>query len=370
MMAQHGSELKVLHAIQNLELGGGPASAVSLVNALAEDPKHEVHLLAGEGPIARRISDQVNFHSLPTSKFVVPQVRWIAHLVGQLKPDVVHVHGARFAVQVRIARWRAKWQCPIVVTQHSNGFRFVPDRFAGKLLNSVSAHVIALTELSRDRLVKDGIDTSKISVIPHPFQISELPDRVDEPGRSGDRERFGAKASEMVVLVASRLVERKGLHDFINAMSHVRAAKSDAIGLIAGAGPLSADLQKLVEDSAAPDAVRLLGYQADMKGLLGAADVVLFLSEEEVLPMFVVEAMANGVPVVARRIPAVESLIQHGVNGVLVNDVEQASGEVIRLLNDVTERTRISESALQVVKERFATPVVVEKTVSLYQSLV
>lgn len=365
----HGSNLKVLHAIQNLELGGGPASAVSLVNALAAKPELEMHFLARMGPMATRLSEQVSFHQVPDSRFILSRTRYVANLIRWIKPDVIHVHGARFALQVKAACWRTKWHCPIVVTQHSNGFRFVPDRLAGKLLDRVSSRVVALTEQSRDRLTGDGVTYSKISVIPHPFETIELSDLKDDYGRSAAKAGFGVDESQAIILVASRLVAGKGLHDFVRAVSNVHATNPDTVGLIAGAGPFSSELQKLANDSVDPDAVRFVGYQSDVKRLIGIADVVLFLSEEEVLPMFVVESMAYGIPVVARRIPAVQSLIEDGVSGILVNDVDQATDAVINLLNDADERSRIANSALQVVQERFATPVIVGKTISLYRHL-
>jgi glycosyltransferase involved in cell wall biosynthesis len=110
-----------------------------------------------------------------------------------------------------------------------------------------------------------------------------------------ERERFGFLKSGPVVLMVSALIASKNVADGIAAVARL----ADANLVVAGDGPLRADLQKLAEELLPGRYWQLTVPVADMPALYRSADVFMHLSTDESFGNVFVEAMASGLPVVA-----------------------------------------------------------------------
>lgn len=82
--------------------------------------------------------------------------------------------------------------------------------------------------------------------------------------------------------------------------------------VICGRGPLMEAHKELAQSLGVGDRVILTGYRTDVADFYKMADVFLFPSFREGLPVAVMEAMANGLPVVATRIRGSSDLVQQG----------------------------------------------------------
>src|SRR5699024_898347 len=85
--------------------------------------------------------------------------------------------------------------------------------------------------------------------------------------------------------------------------------------IIIGQGPLERDLKTKVQNSELKNKVLFLGYQENISELLNIADVFIFPSFREGLPVSIMEAMANGLPILASNIRGNKDLVTDGVNG-------------------------------------------------------
>ena len=104
---------------------------------------------------------------------------------------------------------------------------------------------------------------------------------------------------------------------------------------IAGSGDLENELKQQVQELGIADRVCFLGYRRDIGELCSKADVFLFPSLQEGLPVALMEAMAAGLPVVASDIRGNRDLIVHGKGGLLVepHDVAGFTRAISELLN-------------------------------------
>ena len=82
--------------------------------------------------------------------------------------------------------------------------------------------------------------------------------------------------------------------------------------VICGRGPLMKTHKELAQSLGVSDRVILTGYRTDVADFYKMADVFLFPSFREGLPVAVMEAMASGLPVIATRIRGSSDLVQHG----------------------------------------------------------
>ena len=156
----------------------------------------------------------------------------------------------------------------------------------------------------------------------------------------------GAETEEQSVprlLSVGRLVEKKGFHLLIDAVSSLREAGVVVEADIAGDGPMAADLERQIQRLGVQDQVRLLGArtQAEVRELLGTHDVFVapFVvgrdGNADGLPTVLLEAMARGIRCVAADVTAVGEVIRTGETGWLV-----PSGDAVALTDAVSEAVR------------------------------
>ena len=171
---------------------------------------------------------------------------------------------------------------------------------------------LAMTEFSRDRLVRAGYPAAKIAVLPNSVP---LPRRTHTP------------TDGQYLAFAGRLSEEKGLRTLIEA---ARQCPEVPISL-AGDGPLAAELRELASRN-----VTFRGRldQADMQRFYARArGVVLPSTCFEMCPLTILEAMAAGLPVIASQTGGLGELVDDGRTGTLVPRGEaQPLAEAMRRL--------------------------------------
>ena len=106
--------------------------------------------------------------------------------------------------------------------------------------------------------------------------------------------------------------------------------------VIVGEGDARSELETTIAGLKRTDRIKLLGYRPDMLAIYEAMDTLVLNSLREGLPNVVLEAMAMEVPVVATRIAGIPRLIEHNVNGLLLEPGD--SGHLERSLRQLLDR--------------------------------
>lgn len=117
--------------------------------------------------------------------------------------------------------------------------------------------------------------------------------------------------------------------------------------------------------------VQVLGHRADAAELVAAFDAVLLPSLYEGLPYSLLEAMAQGVPVVASEVTGNRDAIEHGRSGFLVGvgDVGGFARHVLELLGDAALRARLGKAARRRVAAEFSQERFLRNMAELYEGL-
>ena len=116
--------------------------------------------------------------------------------------------------------------------------------------------------------------------------------------------------------------------------------------------------------------MRFLGWRSDVQVVYAASDVVVLTSDNEGMPVTLIEAATLGVPAVATRVGSVDEVVIDGETGLLTSaDPSELAAAVGRLLADPERRERMGTAAAAVAKERFGTERLVRDTADLYRSL-
>ena len=114
-----------------------------------------------------------------------------------------------------------------------------------------------------------------------------------------------------------RLVAAKGFQYLIEALALALPEFPHACLAIAGTGELASDLRSTARRHGVEHAVRFLGYQADVNGVLDACDMLVMSSLSETLGYALLEAMAHELPAVGTTVGGIPEVIVPGETGLL-----------------------------------------------------
>ena len=183
-----------------------------------------------------------------------------------------------------------------------------------------ATRVVAVSTPLRDFAVRMGATPEHVRVIPNGIDSSIFHPR----DQVQCRRKWDIPADARIVLSAGSLIERKGHHRALEAVSGLLAERMPVQLLIAGGAGREDDyekqLRRQIKDLGCEDAVRLLGpvYPAEMAELMSAADVLCLASSREGWPNVVNEALACGTPVVATAVGSVPEMLADSSLGYVV----------------------------------------------------
>ena len=367
------------------------AKAFSLVNFVLPLMKRlrevgfEVEALTGSDGFEERIkAEGFRVHAWHMDHTFNPLILWgarreLAEFLAQHEYDIVHTH-CSFAgiIGNPVAYSRTK---TLIYTQH--GF-FVHEGL-GRVQRRVWleiekvglrwAHkVICVSQAERDLALTLGVgEPEKFFYVPgagvrtEQFRLNEA-ERARR--RQAIRESLNIGPRETVMLTVSRLTWDKGYKEMVEAVGRLRGEGYAFKFLAAGSGKDKAGIRRLIEDRGLSDDFLLLGWRDDVVDLYCAADIFVFASHREGLPIAPIEAMASGLPVVASDIPGCCEEIEHGKSGLLypVRDVGALTESLRQLLDDPALCRRLGREAAKRA-ELFDLQRVLDLQVGLYKQL-
>jgi glycosyltransferase involved in cell wall biosynthesis len=150
-------------------------------------------------------------------------------------------------------------------------------------------------------------------------------------------------------------------------MLEAMARQPEGVLLVAGEGPLKAELQSQSESLGTR--VRFLGLREDVPDLMNACDGFVMSSIVEGLPMVLIEAALAGLPTVATDAGGVREVIREGQTGWVVppGDATALAEAMQRLTSlPVAVRHQMGESARRDAEERFHLSEVASRWERLY----
>lgn len=173
------------------------------------------------------------------------------------------------------------------------------------------------------------------------------------------------RQDEKVIISVGEMTANKNHRTIIKALTLSRLGNVHYI--IVGSGVCRPKLERYAARLNISSRVHFLGYRSDIAALLHAADVFVFPSYREGLPVALMEAMAAGVPVVASRIRGNVDLVEDGVNGFLCDPQDAADfAEKINLLADNVELREKMGNSNRMAIQKFDTEIVIRELQNIY----
>ncbi|MDO8421538.1 MAG: glycosyltransferase [Parvibaculum sp.] len=148
----------------------------------------------------------------------------------------------------------------------------------------------------------------------------------------------------VAVLYVAVMERRKRHRELIAAMIPLLKERPGIHLFLAGDGPESVILRRMVEDADCKGSVSFLGFRDDIATVISAADICVFSSEREGLPRSIVQYAMCGKPIVATALPGIDLVVREGENGYVVpsDDFTGLVQHVSHLCDDAIKRQEMS----------------------------
>ena len=273
--------------------------------------------------------------------------------------DILHCHTPVGAMLTRLAAKQAR-KCGTRVFYTAHGFHFYKGAPAinwllyypaEKWLSRYTDVLITINKEDYERA--KGFKSGRVCYVPG-VGIDLKKFHVGYVDKAEKRKEIGVGADDFVLLSVGELIPCKNHEVVIRAMSVLKQnSELNPIQLvICGQGTYESDLKRLAEELRVSDHVRFLGYRNDISELCNCADLFVFMSHQEGLPVALMEAMACGLPVVCSNIRGNTDLIADGVTGLIADNTPEKLAESINTMRkDTALRDRLATAALQKIKQ-------------------
>lgn len=294
--------------------------------------------------------------------------RRISQIIKCEKPNIVHLHVSekgsvyrKKMIAVKANRAGAK----VVLHMHGGSFfKFYKegndrDRRITQQLLLLSDVILVLGEAYKEQLCEIGAPCEKIVIVPNGVDVSE----------SNPYE----KTSNEIIYMGG-ITQEKGILDLLDAVKTI----SDSFPEDASVwlyGPLSSlDINEEISIRGLGDKVFYGGVVSGSKksDVLSRAGYSILPSHFEVLPMAVLETMAQGIPTLSTKVGMVEDIIKDGLNGFLClpNNVDNLTNSITSLLSlSDARRKSVSQCAYETVAAHFSTEVHIDRILAVYDEL-
>jgi glycosyltransferase involved in cell wall biosynthesis len=217
------------------------------------------------------------------------------------------------------------------------GFRSLPPWYRHAALRWVQRVVVNSRALASE-LDDLGLPPERVLVLPNCVARAE-PVAWDDAPRALQELGFAAGTSVFASVGNIRRVKNQAL--FVRALARVIARRPEARGLVIGETLLGEErvqeeLEAEIGRLGLEDKIVLAGFQRDVRRLVRRTAALCLSSDSEGMPNVVLEAMAEGVPVVATAVGGVPEVVRPGNTGQLVppGDEEALAGAMLRVLDE------------------------------------
>ncbi|WP_116186103.1 glycosyltransferase family 4 protein [Pectobacterium aquaticum] len=364
--------MKVLYIITKAsEIGGAQVHVKDLSERLLKDG-HSVEVIVGEyGILVDELLDVgVSVHVVSNLVREIAPKKDIAcifnlrKLINNIKPDIVALHSSKAGIVGRLAMLFKK--TPVLFTAHGWAFADGVDNrdkkkyiLIERIFSKIVDKIITVSHQDKNLALKYKVATEEKQIVIH----NGIPEKKIIRGKSNNNfivkivsiARFSKQKDHTTLLKALKLLNRDDYH----------------LDLL-GTGPLLDEMKRMASELNLNDRVSFLGERRDIENILSQEDIFVLSSNWEGLPLSLLEAMREGLPIVASDVGGISECVKESFNGYLTKrgDPEDLADKITMLLDDKELRLRMGKIGREIFENDFNFDVMYEKTMVVYRNLI
>jgi glycosyltransferase involved in cell wall biosynthesis len=361
--------MRVLHVIARLNVGGTARYITQLANEL---PKHGIETFVATGFVqgAEVEDESAQSIDLIRIKSMGRSIRPIKDhfarmqldkIIAQVKPDIIHTHTFKTGYVVRMK----KQPVPVIHTFHGHllddpefsGFKSRVIVEVERMLAKKSVRLVTVGRRVADELLEQRIGTKDqyVNIPPGVVALNVTP--KEQALKNLNLPDEGKPIVGWIARVT-------GVKNPMLALE-VADAMPDTHFVLAGGGDL---LEKV--KATAPSNVSVVGW-AKAEDVFGASEIILSTSENEGMPVALIEAQLAGKPVVATDVGSVSEVVLNHETGIVTNKNAGSIALALEtLLLDKQKRTEMGTLATSRANALFSVDRMINAHIALYKSIV
>ena len=229
----------------------------------------------------------------------------------------------------------------------------------------IKINYIAISEKINRHWAEKGLDSKKIDVIYNACQSIENGDL-----RNSDVSVMSEYDGYKIIFVG-RLTGCKGIPFLLKSFEQIIINNINAKLFLVGDGEEKNKLKEYVSGLNMKRHVVFFDYRSNPQAFMRQAELLVLPSREEGFGRVLLEAMEEGIPVIGTKVGGIPEIIEHGVNGLLVDygDIETLKRSIIKILKDNSLREKIIQGGYETVNSKFCVETYQEKLENIYDTL-
>jgi len=350
---------------------------------------HEVHLIAPDYAVATE--DEAWIKRIPArSIYFDPEdklMKWGAAMqkLPELRRenyDIIHVHTPFVAhyLGLKLAR---ELNVPCIETYHTffedylhHYLPVIPKSMARSIARVISKRqcnavdaIAAPSKPMLDVLRAYGVK-AEAEVIPTGLQQHSF----KEADGQAFRLKYDIPLERPMLLFVGRVAFEKNISFLLEITKLLIAKHPDVLLVVTGQGPAEESLHRMAEELELGNNIKFIGYldrNTELNACYQAADIFVFASKSETQGLVLLEAMAQGTPVVAIAELGTASILIEGMGALIAPDnVKGFADKVDKLLLHPEERYELGKSALSYARENWTAKLQAERMLHFYHHLI
>lgn len=366
--APRGTQTRVLHVVDSLEIGGLEVLIESLIEHLPCD--HAVCAIRAPGTIADRLRAggtpvEVLGRADGRDLSVIPR---LARRIRRLAPHVVHAHGDGASDALISAKVAG---AATVFTEHGWIVPRIPTRrvWLRRGFLKFADRVVAVSEHFQRYLSRRlWVPPRKVRLLRNSVPAVDTP---TESQRAAVRARLGVRDRTRLIGSVGMMRPIKNFPALVEAFSRVARRQPDVTLSLVGDGPQRGEIEATVRRLGLSDSVVLAGRQANARETLAALDVFVLASDMEGTSLALLEAAWCALPIVATDVGGNAEVVESGRSGTLVprRDPAALADAIEQYLAEPERAAAHGARARERVEARYSFDFFLEAHHSLYREL-
>jgi glycosyltransferase involved in cell wall biosynthesis len=365
--------VKILHLLPTAKLSGAEKVVLDIAKKQQQQGDRVVVICAGEPLASVYRLNKIEVFVLSLMNFSIKTFRNLKEYIDQEAFDVLHAHDLRASVYVSLLKKNINKKKVSHIhlaydwLSGTNQFKII-DRL---IRNRFDVSIACSHNVFDYYLEYNPSSKTKLRALPNAFDFQQL-NTFSDPENIVNPLKDMVSEDDFVIGYVGRLSPVKRIDNLVKAFAHLCKFYNvtNAKLVIVGDGIAASDLKKLVKQLAIEEKVIFTGHQPEPLNYLYYFNVAALFSENEGLPLSILEAMAMRKIVVTTQIAGLRELIRDKENGYFLGEnytIEDAGSLLHDIMMNYENLNETREKAFQTIKEEYDMDNYIIKLNQIYQ---
>lgn len=328
--------IRVIHIVSSGGYSGAEKMVCQMIEMFRQNQYYEM-MYCGVNGVIQEICKIKNIYFVELDSFSIPEVH---KMINMYRPDVIHTHDLRAGVYCALTANKG-----INIISHLHGgannlnrfnVKSIFYRFCGYRFQNIICVSKALQAMFQYSRLYD-----KTLVLNNMIDCTELKRKVLEDNKNYDYD----------IIYLGRLTHIKNMIRLMDILEIVCKKIPDIKIAVIGDGNMRKETEYKAYSLNIEKNIDFLGWMDNPYKILKESNIMVMCSNNEGMPMSILEAMELGIPIVCTPVGGIKELVMDGETGYMEEEDVLLSERLVQLLNDKRLRKRFSENAMIRSKE-------------------